>query len=141
MIDPIDNMNHALNGEGNTLAVGCEAQQDHAAVQCNLGLANNQNLMVQVASLRNLKDAFLRVKRNKGAHGVDQISIGTFATNLDARLIEINTALLKQWYQPMAVRSVDIPKADGKTRKLGIPTVRDRMCAGHGVILGGESPL
>ena len=104
MIDPIDNMNHALNGEGNTLTVGCEAQQDHAAVQCNLGLANNQNLMTQVASLRNLKDAFLRVKGNKGAHGVDQVSIGTFATNLDAQLKEMSTALLNLWYQPMAVR-------------------------------------
>ena len=127
MIDTIDTMNHALSGEGNTLTAGCEAQQDQAAVQCNLGLANNQNLMAQVASLRNLKDAFLRVKRNKGAQGVDQISIDTFATNLNERLNEMRTALLKQWYKPMAVRGVDIPKADGKTRKLGIPTVQDRI--------------
>ena len=72
--------------------------------------------------------AFLAVKRNHGAPGVDKVSIRAFEANLDDNLAAL-MHLLKHddGYRSAPLRRVFIPKGDGKLRPLGIPTVRDRV--------------
>lgn len=74
-----------------------------------------------------MHEAFRAVKRNKGKAGVDRVSIEMFARQLDQNLIGLMRDLKKGTFQPQPVRRVLIPKGGGKTRPLGIPTVRDRV--------------
>ena len=127
MIDHYDIINHGPNGEGRTESVGYEAQQTFSVVKSNPDFSNSQSLMDQVASVRNLKIAFKRVKRNKGAPGMDRVTISSFEQNLDANIREISTNLANQWFKPLPVRAVDIPKPGGGNRQLGIPVVVDRI--------------
>lgn len=72
-------------------------------------------------------DAYERVKANKGAAGVDGQTIAMFEENLKDNLYKLWNRMSSGSYFPSAVRYVDIPKSDGKTRTLGIPTVSDRI--------------
>jgi RNA-directed DNA polymerase len=72
-------------------------------------------------------DAFKRVKANQGAAGVDRQSIAEFEERLSANLYKLWNRLSSGSYMPPPVRRVDIPKANGGTRSLGIPTVADRI--------------
>jgi RNA-directed DNA polymerase len=75
-----------------------------------------------------LQEAWKRVKRNKGAAGVDAQTIADVEQlGVDHFLEEIGAALRAGMYRPAAVLRRYIPKADGKKRPLGIPTVRDRV--------------
>jgi RNA-directed DNA polymerase len=74
-----------------------------------------------------LEIAWRKVARNKGAGGVDGLSIERFETQAERYLAELHDELKSGRYQPQPVKRVDIPKADGKTRPLGIPTVKDRI--------------
>ena len=74
-----------------------------------------------------LQAAWQQVKANKGAAGIDRQSIESFAANELVYLGELARDLEQGKYRPQAVRRVDIPKAGGKTRPLGIPTVKDRI--------------
>jgi RNA-directed DNA polymerase len=74
-----------------------------------------------------LAAAWQRVKRNKGAAGVDKISVERFEANANRHLEELHQALKTGRYQPQPVKRIEIPKGDGKTRPLGIPTVKDRV--------------
>ncbi len=75
-----------------------------------------------------LQEAWKRVKRNKGAAGVDAQTIADIRKYGEDRLLEeLQTVLRKGEYRPQAVRRCYIPKADGRMRGLGIPTVRDRI--------------
>ena len=67
------------------------------------------------------------VVRNKGAPGIDGITVKQLPDILKARWPEIEDQLLQGRYQPQPVRRVKIPKPDGGTRNLGIPTVIDRV--------------
>jgi RNA-directed DNA polymerase len=84
-------------------------------------------LMEQVCHPDNLNRAYLRVKRNKGSSGIDGMNIEQLAPWLKDHKEEIIASLLDGSYRPKAVRGVEIPKADGGVRKLGIPTVVDRL--------------
>ena len=86
--------------------------------------------MDKVYSRKNLKLAWERVRANRGASGIDQVTIEDFEANLDENLERLHQDLRDQTYQPQAVLRVEIPKkgAPGKTRPLGIPSVRDRTC-------------
>ena len=76
---------------------------------------------------REVWEAFKRVKANQGAAGVDRQSIADFEADLSNNLYKLWNRLSSGSYFPPPVRWVDIPKADGGTRPLGIPTVADRI--------------
>ena len=72
-------------------------------------------------------EAYLRVKANKGAAGVDKISIDRFEEQLKDNLYKLWNRMSSGSYMPPPVRAVSIPKANGGERILGIPTVADRI--------------
>ena len=76
---------------------------------------------------REVWEAFKHVKANQGAAGVDGQSIAKFEANLSGNLYKLWNRLSSGSYFPPPVRRVDIPKANGGTRPLGIPTVADRI--------------
>src|SRR5262245_32789051 len=78
-------------------------------------------------SKREVWEAFKKVKDNQGAAGVDGQSIGEFEADLADNLYKLWNRLSSGSYLPPPVRRVDIPKANGGTRPLGIPTVTDRI--------------
>lgn len=71
--------------------------------------------------------AFRNVRRNRGAAGIDKVSIVMFEANLEPNLLALMRDLKKGLFQPLPLRRVHIPKAPGQTRPLGIPAVRDRV--------------
>jgi len=87
----------------------------------------NEHLLERVFSRENMLRAWKRVKANKGASGVDGISIAEFPGFTRDRWENIRKSLLERTYQPSPVLRVEIPKVDGGTRPLGIPTVLDRL--------------
>lgn len=74
-----------------------------------------------------LENAWQKVKANKGASGVDKMTIEKFEQNKEQYLEELGNALKDDTYRPQPVRRVYIPKGQGKMRPLGIPTVKDRI--------------
>jgi RNA-directed DNA polymerase len=76
---------------------------------------------------REVWEAFKKVKANQGAAGVDGQSIADFEADLSNNLYKLWNRLSSGSYFPPPVRRVDIPKANGGTRPLGIPTVADRI--------------
>ena len=78
-------------------------------------------------SKRVIWEAWLRVKANQGAAGVDRESITTFEKRLKRNLYKIWNRMSSGTYFPPPVRTVKIPKPDGRERALGIPTVGDRV--------------
>lgn len=84
-------------------------------------------LLAAALTRENLKQAFRRVRRNKGAAGVDGLDIDQTARYLVSAWPEIRQQLLKGTYRPSPVRRVTIPKPDGGERELGIATVTDRL--------------
>lgn len=85
------------------------------------------SLVDKVERLSTLAAAWQKVASNGGAAGVDRQSIERFAANSEVYLGELSQALRDRSYRPQAVKRVEIPKGDGKTRPLGIPTVKDRI--------------
>jgi group II intron reverse transcriptase/maturase len=76
---------------------------------------------------REVWEAYKRVKANRGAAGVDGVTISMFEQDLSKNLYRIWNRMASRSYFPPPVKRVDIPKGDGKTRPLGIPTVADRI--------------
>jgi retron-type reverse transcriptase len=74
-----------------------------------------------------MRDAFNKVKRNRGAAGIDKVSIQMFAANLEQNLDALMRDLKTGVFQPRPLRRVFIDKGNGKLRPLGIPAVRDRV--------------
>jgi RNA-directed DNA polymerase len=83
--------------------------------------------MEAVVERENLKKALAQVKRNKGAAGVDGMTVGELPAYLKELWLTIRAQLLEGTYNPQPVRRVEIPKASGGMRPLGIPTVLDRF--------------
>lgn len=91
--------------------------------ECNL----TNNLMEQIADPLNLSKAYQSVKRNGGSAGVDGMCVEALQKWLGENLTNLQAQLLTGTYQPAAVKGVQIPKANGGKRQLGIPTVIDRL--------------
>jgi len=87
----------------------------------------NSELLEDVLTSDNLAQAWKRVKANKGAPGIDGVTIEDFPDHARAHWPAVRQQIKEGRYQPQAVRRVEIPKADGGKRLLGIPTVMDRV--------------
>lgn len=85
------------------------------------------SLIDKVHRLSTLQTAWHSVARNNGAAGVDRMSVDRFAAQEARYLNELHEQLRTGSYRPHPVKRVEIPKPDGKTRPLGIPSVRDRV--------------
>ena len=85
------------------------------------------DLLEQILSRDNLNRAYKRVKANKGAPGIDGMTIGDALPWLREHREELLDSIRKGKYKPQPVRRKEIPKPDGGVRKLGIPTVIDRI--------------
>ena len=100
-----------------TLAAGSKAESQ----------AGNQQLMEVILERENLKQALKRVRSNKGAAGVDGMGVEELKPYLQQHWTKLRAELLSGSYEPPAVRRVEIPKAGGGQRQLGIPTAIDRL--------------
>ena len=88
---------------------------------------HTQALLAHVLDRANLQRALKQVRQNKGAPGIDGMTVDELPEYLRGHWLEIRAQLEAGSYQPQPVKRVDIPKSDGKTRPLGIPTVLDRF--------------
>jgi len=85
-------------------------------------------LLEEICAEGTLRKAFKLVKRNKGAPGIDGITIEEFEQKLTEELLQLKQEVLTWKYKPTPVKRVEIPKADGKgVRELGIPIIKDRV--------------
>src|SRR3981081_975671 len=89
--------------------------------------AIGEQLMEEVCERENCKQALARVKANKGSAGVDGITVQQLPEFLKQHWPAIREQLLSGTYVPQPVKRVEIQKPDGGVRKLGIPTVLDRL--------------
>jgi RNA-directed DNA polymerase len=81
----------------------------------------------KIADYGSLAKAFKQVKRNKGAGGVDGVTLEEYEADLSDHLRDLHEQLIDGTYQPQAVKLVEIPKPNGGKRQLGIPTIADRV--------------
>ncbi|GAI43667.1 unnamed protein product, partial [marine sediment metagenome] len=89
--------------------------------------AEPDTLMERVLAPANLRRAYQRVVSNKGAPGADGMTVADLAGYVRQYWPTLKARLLAGEYQPQAVRAVEIPKPQGGTRQLGIPSVVDRL--------------
>lgn len=122
--------------EQKTSKMGClcqdvlEAESDKGVWSMALlepAIKNRVNLLDKILSKDNLNEAYLKVKRNKGAAGVDGMEVGEMLGWLKENKERFLASLKNGKYKPKPVRRVEIPKPNGGKRKLGIPTVTDRL--------------
>lgn len=116
---------HGVCGKGGTGTAAFEGRQVSVESTCKDTLA--QDLMRVICSKDNLNRAYKRVKSNKGAPGIDGMTVEELGPYIKIRKEEIVLSLLEGRYQPKAIKGVEIPKPKGGTRQLGIPTVLDRL--------------
>jgi len=124
-----------LQHEALVQRVGAE-RQEYAQGSNTYGITpiKHSNQCLSDDFLENIVDkdtmlhAYRKVKANKGAAGIDGMSVHELDEYLDEHLATLQDQLIKGTYQPFPVRRVEIPKKEkDKTRKLGIPTVIDRV--------------
>ncbi|MCE0554699.1 group II intron reverse transcriptase/maturase [Bacillus thuringiensis] len=84
-------------------------------------------LLEAILSNKNMNEAYLRVYKNKGVSGVDGVTVEELKQYLKEHKDELRQRIRTRKYQPQAALRVEIPKENGKMRKLGIPTVVDRV--------------
>src|SRR5713101_4526899 len=104
-----------------------EETESPSAVHGPESPASTNRLMEEICERENLKRALRQVKANKGSAGVDGMTVGGISDYLKQHWPAIREQLLSGTYEPKPVRRVEIPKPDGGVRKLGIPTVLDRL--------------
>ena len=88
---------------------------------------SNNQLLERILSTENISMAWKQVRANKGASGIDDITVEEFPLTFRECWPEIRSTLLGGAYVPSPVQRVEIPKPDGSKRPLGIPTVLDRL--------------
>jgi RNA-directed DNA polymerase len=112
---------------GEARKTGREGTGSSGATSGTENPASTNRLMEEVCERENLKEALQRVKANQGSAGVDGMTVGGITDYLKQHWPAIREQLLNGTYEPKPVRRVEIPKPDGGVRKLGIPTVLDRI--------------
>src|SRR2546430_4702682 len=124
-----DQLELCLSSEarGEAPSVVARAIEARAAKACLERPAVAGPSMEAVVEGENLKQALARVKRNKGAAGIDGMSVDELAAYLKKHWPMIRAQLLEGTYKPQPVRRVEVPKASGGTRPWGIPRVLDRF--------------
>src|SRR5216683_5898451 len=115
----------ALTGEARE--AGREGTESSGAMNGTENPASTNRLMEEVCERENLKAAMRRVRANQGSPGVDGMTVIGIKDYLKQHGPAIREQLLNGTYEPKPVRRVEIPKPDGGVRKLGIPTVLDRL--------------
>jgi len=104
-----------------------EGTEPPAAKRGTESPAPDEQLMEEVCERENCKRALARVKANKGSAGMDGMTVQQLPEFLKQHWPAIREQLLSGNYKPQPVKRVEIPKPDGGVRKLGIPTVLDRL--------------
>jgi RNA-directed DNA polymerase len=120
-------LNLGTGASGEAASAAAQETEARAAKACLERPAVAGPSMEAVVERENLKKALARVKRNKGAAGIDGMSVDDLPTYLKEHWPAIRAQLLEGTYKPQPVRRVEIPKATGGMRPLGIPTVLDRF--------------
>ena len=123
--EPVEVLRHDAGSEGGTRASACEESQSFTASPQEPTLTGR--LMERIADRANLREAYKRVKANKGSPGVDGMTVHDLGKHMAEHWQDVMRALLDGRYQPQPVRGVEIPKPGGGVRQLGIPTVLDRL--------------
>lgn len=121
----LEGSRHDTLGEGGTGPGVVEESQTSTA--SDPARALTERLMEEVCQPDNLNAAYRRVKANKGAPGVDGMSVDDLSSWIAEHKQGFIDSLLDGSYQPQPVRGVQIPKPGGGVRQLGIPTVIDRL--------------
>jgi len=114
-------------GRGETPVSGDKGTEPFAAKPTPESPACAEQLMEEVCDRENLERAWKCVRRNKGGPGVDGMTIDAAKDYLREHWPNIRSHLLEGTYQPQPVKRVEIPKPDGGVRKLGVPSVVDRL--------------
>src|SRR5712671_5643340 len=117
-------LNLGTGAEGEARSAAAEEPEARPAKACLERPAVAGSSMEAVVERENLKKALAQVKRNKGAAGIDGMSVDGLPAYLKEHWPTIRVQLLEGTYKPQPVRRVEIPKATGGTRALGIPTVQ-----------------
>ena len=112
---------------GEARSAAAEGTETRTATPGGESLAAAEPSMEAIVERDNLRRALAQVRRNKGAPGLDGMTVDDLAPYLKDHWPEIRTQLLNGTYRPQPVRRVEIPKATGGLRPLGIPTVLDRF--------------
>jgi RNA-directed DNA polymerase len=120
-------LNLGTGARGETPSDAAQETEARAAGACLERPAVAGPSMEAVVERENLKKALAQVKRNKGAAGIDGMTVDDLSTYLTEHWPAIRAQLLAGTYKPQPVRRVEIPKASGGMRPLGIPTVLDRF--------------
>ena len=109
--------------------IGLENRKYTRARSTDYGEGKGMSVTIQdlVLDRNNLNQAYLRVKRNKGAAGIDDMTVNDLLPYLRENKTELIASLREGKYKPAPVKRVEIPKPNGGVRRLGIPTVVDRM--------------
>jgi RNA-directed DNA polymerase len=114
-------------GRGEAPMMLSEGNEPVVAQQKNESPTETERMMEQICEPSNVIEAWKRVKENKGSPGIDDMKVEELKGYLEKHWARIREELLTGRYRPQPVKRVEIPKPDGGTRKLGIPTVLDRL--------------
>jgi RNA-directed DNA polymerase len=120
-------LNLGTGAEGEARSAAAQEPEVRAAEACLEHPAVAGPSMEDVVERENLKKALAQVKRNKGAAGIDGMTVDDLPAYLEEHWLAIRAQLLDGTYKPQPVRRVEIPKGSGGLRPLGIPTVLDRF--------------
>jgi len=124
-IEAGDHLASRLTGEARSAGTeGAEALTAKTEIESR---AADWPSMEAIVERDNLRKALAQVKRNKGAPGIDGMTVEELGPYLKEHWLTIRALLLEGTYKPQPVRRVEIPKASGGMRALGIPTVLDRF--------------
>src|SRR5271154_5920668 len=121
------NLDFSSSPTGEARMAGREGSESLRTASAPESPARTDRMMEEIVERESLKEALRRVKANKGAPGVDGMTVDQLGDHLKQQWPAIREQLLSGTYRPQPVKRVEIPKPDGGVRKLGVPTVLDRF--------------